>query len=67
MYGFTGFWVLEFGEFEFSIVLEFHKKFYSKFEGYFFKELEYHRKLEFPKLEYSKSSRFLHFFKIVVD
>ena len=39
--------------------LEFHKKIFSYFEGYFFKELkfmelEYHLELNFPKLEYQK-------------
>ena len=48
------------------------ERFYGKFEGYFFKELEfmkleYHGKLEFPKLKYSKSGRFLHISEIVVD
>ena len=32
-----------------SYVLEFHKKFSSKFEDYLFKELELHSKLEFQK------------------
>ena len=49
------------------MVLEFHKKFSGKFKGYFFKELklmelEYYRKLEYPK-----SGRFLHIFEIMVD
>jgi len=29
--------------------LEFHKKWYGKFEDYFFKKLELHGKLEFQK------------------
>ena len=49
------------------MVLEFHKKFSGKFKGYLFKELklmelEYYRKLEYPK-----SGRFLHIFEIMVD
>ena len=49
------------------MVLEFRKKFSGKFNGYFFNELklmelEYYRKLEYPK-----SGRFLHIFEIMVD
>ena len=32
-----------------------------------FMELEYHGKLELPKLKYPKSGRSLHIFEIVVD
>ena len=32
------------------IELKFHKKYHGKFEGYFFKELEFHSKLKFHKL-----------------
>ena len=32
-----------------------------------FHELEYHGKLEFPKLEFPISGRFLHISEIVVD
>ena len=32
-----------------------------------FMKLEYHRKLNFTKLEYSKSDKPLHIFKIVVN
>lgn len=54
------------------MVLEFHQKFFSKFKGYFFIELEfmelkYNGKLEFPKLKYPKSRRFLHNSETVVD
>ena len=57
---------------KFLFVLKFHKKFFGKFEGYFFKELEfmeleYHGKLEFHELEYPKRGRLLHIFEIVVD
>ena len=52
--------------------LEFYKNISNKFEGYFFKvlefiELEYHGKLEFPKLKYPKSGRSLHISETVVD
>ena len=77
MYESTTFWVLEFGELKFSMVLEFyelefHKKFSGKFDNYFFKEfefmeLEYYGKFEFLKLKYPKSGRFLHIFKTVVN
>ena len=55
-----------------NLSFEFNKKFSSKFEGYFFKvsklkELEYYRKLEFLKLKYQKSSRFLHISETIVD
>ena len=43
------------------MVLKFHKKFSSKFEGYFFKELE------FMELEYPESCRFLHISETAVD
>ena len=46
---------------KFFMVLQFHKKISDKFEGYFFKELE------FMELEYPKSGRFLHISKTVVD
>ena len=51
--------------------LEFHQKNFGYFEGYFFKELklmelEYHLELNFPKLEYQKSDRFLYISEIVV-
>ena len=49
------------------MVLEFHKKFSGKFEGYFFKELELHGKLEFHKLEFQKGGRSLHISKTMVD
>ena len=32
-----------------------------------FMELKYHEKLEFPKLEYTKSGRFLHISETVID
>ena len=50
--------------------LEFFEKIYFKFIKKFqnfFMVLEYHEKLDFAKLEYPKSGRFLHIFKIVVD
>ena len=34
---------------------------------FFFMELEYHGKLEFPKLEYPKSGRFLHISETMVN
>ena len=47
--------------------LEYHKKF-SKFSMILeFHELEYHKKLDFTKLEYSKSGKSLYISKIVVD
>ena len=51
--------------------LEFHKKIFSYFEGYFFKELkfielEYHLELNFPKLEYQKNGRSLYISETVV-
>ena len=54
------------------MVLEFFEKTVFKVAEIFlielkFIELEYHGKLEFPKLEYPKSGRFLHIFKTVVD
>ena len=61
MLGSTTFWVLEFGELEFSMVLEFHQKIFDKFEGYFFKELK------FMELEYSKNGKSLHISEMVVN
>ena len=58
--------ILEFHKLEFfeKIVIKFAGKFFMEFE---FIKLEYHGKLEFPKLEYPKSGRFLHIFETVVD
>jgi len=51
---------------KFLFVLKFHKIFFGKFEGYFFKDLEF-MELEFHELEYPKRGRLLHIFEIVVD
>ena len=39
--------------------LEFHKKWYNKFEGYFFKELEFLELKLYGKLEFKKNGRLL--------
>ena len=49
------------------MVLEFHKKNFRKFEGYFFKELELMEIEYCRKLEYSKSGRFLYIFEIMIN
>ena len=58
--------VLEFQE------LEFYKKIFCNFKGYFFKELKFikledYEKLDFPKFEYLKSGRFLHISETLVN
>ena len=68
---------LKFVKFKFAIKLEFQKleffeKIYSEnFWKFFmvleFHELEYYEKLDFAKLEYSNSGKFLYIFKTVVD
>ena len=68
---------LKFVKFKFAMKLEFQKleffeKIYSeKFWKFFmvleFHELEYYEKLDFAKLEYSNSGKFLYIFKTVVD
>ena len=51
--------------------LKFHKKNFGKFEGYFFKKLEFmelelHSKLGFHKLEFQKDGKLLNILHIVV-
>ena len=53
------------------MVLEFHQNIFGKFEGYFFKELEFielglHGKLKFHKLEFQKSGKLLNISQTVV-
>ena len=47
--------------------LEFFEKITFKFAVLFFMKLEYHEKLDFPKLEFPISGRSLHISKTVVD
>ena len=53
------------------MVLEFHQNIFGKFEGYFFKELEFlelklHGKLEFYNIEFQKGNKLLNISQIVV-
>ena len=52
--------------------LEFHKKQYYKFEGYFLKKLEYlklefHDKFKFHKLEFQKDGKLLNILQTMID
>jgi len=47
--------------------LKFFEKLAFKFSRKFLMELEYHGKLEFPKLEYPKSGRSLHISETMIN